>query len=280
MIAYYAPRDRTLTWAQAGHPAPLRTRSGVTVELPRPRGPLLGVLADAEYERASIAFEPGDLLLLYTDGLVENRDQGMSDGLAPVIETLNRITAGGSTQPLADLLAQLRRANPDDDTCILVARPLPVAPAVAADPGEATVPAPPDPAGVELLRRDFGLENLVRVRHEIAGRSAEAGLDDTRLYWYVVAVNEITTNAVRHGGGSGQVSLWFDGDRLHCRVVDRGPGIPPERQRGDVRPAPDTLGGRGLWLARQGCESMRVDSTPAGTRVTLTTAIRAAVPAA
>jgi serine phosphatase RsbU (regulator of sigma subunit)/anti-sigma regulatory factor (Ser/Thr protein kinase) len=276
VIAYYDPHDRTLTWAQAGHPAPLRTRAGVTVELPRPRGPLLGVLADAEYERASVAFEPDDLLLLYTDGLVENRDQGVSDGLAPVIEALNRITAEGSTQPLADLIAQLRRANPDDDTCILAARPLPAVPAAAPEwAGETAVPAPPDPAGVELLRRDFDIENLVPVRHEIARRSAAAGLDDTRLYWFVVAVNEITTNAVRHGGGSGQVSLWADGGRLHCRVVDRGPGIPPERQRADVRPAPDSIGGRGLWLAQQGCESMAVDSSPAGTRVTLTTLIHA-----
>ncbi len=247
VIAYYEPHGRTLTWAQAGHPAPLRTRDGVTAELPRPRGPLLGVLTEAVYEQACVAFEPGDLLLLYTDGLVENRYQGVSDGLAPVVATLNRITAGGSAQPLADLLAQLHRANLDDDTCILAARPL----------------------GVALVRRDFDLGSLVPVRHEVARRCAEAGLSDTALYWFVVAVNEITTNAVRHGGGSGQVSLWLDGDRVYCRVVDRGPGIPLDRRRTDARPAPDALGGRGLWLARQGCESMTVDATPAGTRVTL-----------
>jgi serine phosphatase RsbU (regulator of sigma subunit)/anti-sigma regulatory factor (Ser/Thr protein kinase) len=271
VVAYYEPRDRTLTWAQAGHPAPLHTRAGITVELPRPRGPLLGVLADAEYERASIPFEPGDLLLLYTDGLVENRDQGISEGLAPVIRTLNRITAEGSTQPLADLIAQLRRANPDDDTCILAARPLVPVPARGAGP---VVPAPEEHGpSVELLSRDFDSGSLVAVRHELARRCAIAGLTDPALYWFVVAVNEITTNAVRHGGGAGHLALWLDGDRLHCRVVDHGPGIPVERQRADVRPAPDTLGGRGLWLARQGCESMMLDSSSAGTRVTMTTRI-------
>jgi hypothetical protein len=40
-----------------------------------------------------------------------------------VIETLNRINAARSPQPLADLLGQLRRANPDDDTCIVAIRP-------------------------------------------------------------------------------------------------------------------------------------------------------------
>ena len=263
VIARYQPDSHTLTWALAGHPAPLRTRDGVTTELPRPRGPLLGVLADAEYENASISFEPGDLLVLYTDGLVENRTQGLGDGLAPVIATLNRITAAGSPQPLADLLGRLHRANPDDDTCILAARPLP-----------GRVPAPPtDPVPGQLFQREFDLGSLVPLRHDITRHSAEAGLADAELHWFVTAVNEIITNAVRHGGGTGQVALWIEDGRLYCRVADQGPGIPLARQRTDVRPAPDSLGGRGLWLAGQGCESVVIDSSAAGTRVTLSTLI-------
>jgi anti-sigma regulatory factor (Ser/Thr protein kinase) len=126
---------------------------------------------------------------------------------------------------------------------------------------------------VELLSQDFDYHSLVQVRHEIERTCAAAGLADHALYWFVVAVNEITTNAVRHGGGKGRVSLWREDDRLRCRVVDRGPGIPPDRY-GEDRPSPYTLGGRGLWLARQGCESVTLDTGPTGSVVTLVQPIR------
>jgi serine phosphatase RsbU (regulator of sigma subunit) len=71
-----------------------------------------------------MTIESRDLLLLYTDGLVEHRDQSLQEGLAPVVATLSRISTAGGPQPLATLLAELRRANPDDDTCVIVARPV------------------------------------------------------------------------------------------------------------------------------------------------------------
>jgi anti-sigma regulatory factor (Ser/Thr protein kinase) len=122
--------------------------------------------------------------------------------------------------------------------------------------------------GVELLVRDFDYHSLVETRHDIERHCADAGLTDQALYWFVVAVNEITTNAVRHGGGKGRVRLWREDHTLRCRVADRGPGIPPDR-RGEVRPSPYMLGGRGIWLARQGCASITVETGPDGSVVTL-----------
>jgi serine phosphatase RsbU (regulator of sigma subunit) len=125
VIVRYHPGTGALVWAQAGHPPLLRARAGVTAELERPRGPLLGALRNASYDTASTTLHADDVLLLYTDGLVEHRRQSTAEGFAPVIHTLNDVTAASSSQPLADLLGRLRSANPDDDTCILVARPLP-----------------------------------------------------------------------------------------------------------------------------------------------------------
>jgi anti-sigma regulatory factor (Ser/Thr protein kinase) len=132
----------------------------------------------------------------------------------------------------------------------------------------------PQPSTVErrtapLLARDFDLGSLVALRHEVARQCELAGLSGLALHWYVIAINEITTNAVRHGGGAGRLLLWCDPGLLHCRVADEGPGIPVERQRPDDRPPPDTLGGRGLWLARQGCQTLTLDTGPRGTTVTL-----------
>jgi serine phosphatase RsbU (regulator of sigma subunit) len=124
VVARYEPATRRLVWAQAGHPPLLHVRAGETTELPRPRGPLLGAALTARYETAETTMERDDLLLLYTDGLVEHRDRSLREGLAPVIATLGRISAARQPQPLATLLAELRRANPDDDTCVLAARPL------------------------------------------------------------------------------------------------------------------------------------------------------------
>src|SRR4051794_464553 len=92
VVARYDPSDRTLTWAQAGHPAPLRTRAGQTRELTRPAGPLLGAVPDMAYETAEITLADRDLLLLYTDGLIEHRDRSLAEGRAPVIATLNEIS--------------------------------------------------------------------------------------------------------------------------------------------------------------------------------------------
>ncbi|MFG1945840.1 PP2C family protein-serine/threonine phosphatase [Nonomuraea sp. NPDC048826] len=126
VVGRYLPETGELRWSQAGHPPPLHARAGRTVELDRPDGPLLGAVPTAAYGTAAVTIEAGDLLLLYTDGLVERRDKTLREGLDPVIETLDRTSAEGSRQPVADVITQLPEANPHDDTCVLAARRLPV----------------------------------------------------------------------------------------------------------------------------------------------------------
>jgi serine phosphatase RsbU (regulator of sigma subunit)/PAS domain-containing protein len=120
----YDPATGELIWAQAGHPAPLLARAGRTVELARPTGPLLGATRAAVYANATTALRADDLLVLYTDGLTENRVSPLSDGLDDVVAILNRGTAGGSDLSITEVLAQLRSANPTDDTCVVAAQVL------------------------------------------------------------------------------------------------------------------------------------------------------------
>ncbi|WIN00666.1 SpoIIE family protein phosphatase [Actinoplanes oblitus] len=119
LIARFDPAEATLTWSQAGHPPPLLARDGAARPLDRPTGMLLGARTDPVYETTSVRLAPGDLLLLYTDGLIEDRGKSITQGFAPVLCAL-----GGSApdEPLTDILARLRRANPQDDTCILALR--------------------------------------------------------------------------------------------------------------------------------------------------------------
>ena len=124
----------------------------------------------------------------------------------------------------------------------------------------------------DSLVRDFTLDDLAALRDEIERFAADHGLADLALYRFVVAVNELTTNAVRHGGGAGLLELRYVGTVLHCRVVDHGPGMPPLRHH-SAPPAPRALNGRGLWLARKNAASLDIDSHPSGTSVTLTTEV-------
>jgi serine phosphatase RsbU (regulator of sigma subunit) len=123
VIARYRPESRRLTWAQAGHPPPLLSRAGRTAPLDRPPGTMLGVTDDAAYACATVHLAPGDVLLLYTDGLIEHRRRSLDDGLDAIVTAVDQAVAVAPRQPLGSLLDRLRRANPDDDTCILAACP-------------------------------------------------------------------------------------------------------------------------------------------------------------
>ncbi len=124
VIARYDGANRTLTWTHAGHPVPLLSRGGVTGPLPQSPGLLLGVQPDAVYDCSTVTLDLGDVLLLYTDGLIEHRRQSLDEGMASVIRTVDDAISSSPHQPLTALLARLHRANPEDDTCVLAARPL------------------------------------------------------------------------------------------------------------------------------------------------------------
>ena len=122
-----------------------------------------------------------------------------------------------------------------------------------------------------LLRREFGGNGLVELRHEVERRAQDSGLNDLALYRFVVAVNEVTTNAVRHGGGRGRLELLRTTTRLLCRVTDDGPGLPAGYRT--VRPAPRAVNGRGLWFARLGCDDLTIETGALGTTVILQAAV-------
>jgi anti-sigma regulatory factor (Ser/Thr protein kinase) len=84
----------------------------------------------------------------------------------------------------------------------------------------------------------------------------------------VVAVNELLTNAVRHGGGRGRVALWLAADGVVCEVSDTGPGLPaPFDRAAPVRPSADQPGGWGLWLAEELTDTFAVTTGAGGTTV-------------
>ncbi|MGK5443281.1 ATP-binding protein [Micromonospora sp. URMC 105] len=130
-----------------------------------------------------------------------------------------------------------------------------------------------------LIAEAFDQAQVTELRHSVTSCAHAAGLDGQRLDDFVLAVNELITNAVRHGGGQGWLRLWRAADELVCEVSDHGRGISAQRLGDRSRPAPDTAGGWGLWLARELSDAMEVETSPAGTTVrisALTHALRRA----
>ncbi|MCW8381812.1 SpoIIE family protein phosphatase [Streptomyces justiciae] len=113
--------------ARAGHPPPLlRNPDGSTRVLDLPGGVVLGVDADARYPVTELQVEPGAVLALYTDGLVERPGVDIDDGISALRVALTR--AGNPSTRLADLSDRLTTAarhtaeRPDDIALLLATR--------------------------------------------------------------------------------------------------------------------------------------------------------------
>jgi anti-sigma regulatory factor (Ser/Thr protein kinase) len=126
-----------------------------------------------------------------------------------------------------------------------------------------------EPQHIELISAPFDATRITEVRHKVAGCAEAAGLAGQQLEDFVLAVNELVTNAVRHGGGQGALRVWRAGDRVMCEVTDEGAGI-TRGTGGWERPEPDIAGGWGMWLARQLSNTMSVATGPDGTTVRIT----------
>jgi PAS domain-containing protein len=118
VMARYDPGDRRLTWVRAGHLPPLLLRGGTAGFLPQPEGVLLGAAHDSRYAESVIDLRPGDHLLLYTDGLVEDPGDSIDAGLTRLADAALRLLGEGRPGSLAGSLAALRPGNPDD-ICVL-----------------------------------------------------------------------------------------------------------------------------------------------------------------
>ena len=130
-------------------------------------------------------------------------------------------------------------------------------------PLEGTLAQPSRPS----VTLDFGRADLAMVRHLVAQCARSAGLDSRRNEDLVLAVCEVATNSVQHGGGEGRLHVWDEDGELVCAIRDAGHiGNPLV---GRERPRPDQDHGRGLWIANQLCDLVQIRSGEAGTDVRL-----------
>jgi anti-sigma regulatory factor (Ser/Thr protein kinase) len=122
--------------------------------------------------------------------------------------------------------------------------------------------------GAPDLQLRFGAWRLHEMRAKVQQALLDAGCQPDHAEDVVLAVNELATNAVEHGGHEAELCLWTGGE-LVCEVHDRGmlgdplPGLQP--------PHPSHPKGRGIWIARQLCDSLHVWADAEGTHVRVRT---------
>ncbi|MGH2927557.1 MAG: anti-sigma factor RsbA family regulatory protein [Solirubrobacteraceae bacterium] len=92
------------------------------------------------------------------------------------------------------------------------------------------------------------LQELWNLRKGVAAAAARAGLGADRVAELTLAVNEVATNALSHGGGPVRLKIWVTAGSLTCVVSDGGPGTDP--LTGMAPPAAKSESGYGLWLFR------------------------------
>ncbi|GAA3815225.1 SpoIIE family protein phosphatase [Streptomyces phyllanthi] len=228
LYAVYDPVSRDCRLARAGHPPPAVVSADGGVDfVDLPGGPPLG-LGGVVFEEREITLADGDLLVLYTDGLLESREQDLETGLRRMRDILSRTPPSAAPQEVCDtLIRELLPPGRQDDVAVLTAR------MSGLDPDSHVT--------WEIEAQD---KMVGRARELVARQMEWWGLEEESFTTELI-VSELVTNAIRHGGEPITLRLIRD-HNLICEVSD-GSSTSPH-----VRRAQDTdEGGRGLYLITQ-----------------------------
>ncbi|MFC5146862.1 SpoIIE family protein phosphatase [Streptomyces aureoversilis] len=226
LYVIYDPTTQECTMARAGHPPPALVRPDGAVTFPElPAGPPLG-LGGLPFESAGFLLPEGSQLVLYTDGLIEDRHRDFDVAL----EQLRRALSHPNRPPeetCREVVRTVVPEHPADDIALLVAR------THALDPHRIAVwDLPADPSLVSS------------VRAAVTARLTEWGLEEI-AFTTELLLSELVTNAIRYGTGPIQVRLLYD-RALTCEVADTSSTAPHLRHA-----ATTDEGGRGLFLVAQ-----------------------------
>ncbi|MFF5370588.1 SpoIIE family protein phosphatase [Streptomyces sp. NPDC013187] len=239
LYAVYDPTAQRCLMARAGHPPPAVVHPDGTVTYPDlPAGPPLG-LGGLPFDAVEVDLPEGSQLVLYTDGLIEDRHRDVD----VVLEQLREALAHPERAPeetCQAVLDTVAPAHPHDDIALLVAR------VHAMDP---------DRIAAWELSADPVL--VGEVRAAAVRWLSDRGLDETAFAAELI-LSELITNAIRHGAEPIRVRLLY-GQTLICEVSDASNTAPHLR-----RAASTDEGGRGLFLVAQLSQSWGTRYLPEG----------------
>ncbi|MEU5720474.1 SpoIIE family protein phosphatase [Micromonospora sp. NPDC047738] len=240
---WFSPRTGRLRYASAGHPAPLVIRGDdVSYLHDRALGPPVGAIPQAEYRTVEGQLAPGGRLLLYTDGLIEDRQLGIDAGLGRL--RLDATTRGEHVADLVDAVVQrVAERIRHDDVAVLALE--------ATELNRFVLRLPAEPTRLSVLRKR--LEDFLVAHH----------VGETDLFDLTVAISEAAANAIEH-----PVSPTEPVIGVEVRIEDRTVTA-TVRDSGRWRESTgSSFRGRGLALI-QALGELTVTRSAAGTEVTL-----------
>jgi serine phosphatase RsbU (regulator of sigma subunit)/anti-sigma regulatory factor (Ser/Thr protein kinase) len=245
VYALLEPSSGVLHFTNAGHPPPLLLGpNGEATFLEGERSVPLGVMADPPYTENVTKLPPGCTLLLYTDGLVERRDEPITRGL----ERLRAAAAAAprAPEPLCDrMLELLVERTPSDDVALLAVHAI----GDAASPIQLSLPAIPD--------------SLALVRRRLRAWLERTEATELEAYDVVLAACEAAANAVEHAYGP--IDAVFE----LAVQLEQGEVVVSVRDFGTWRPPREPSRGRGLVVMRAAMDRVDVQPDDEGTTVLL-----------
>ncbi|MGW0878262.1 SpoIIE family protein phosphatase [Streptomyces sp. NPDC002671] len=240
LYAIYDPVTRRCAMARAGHLAPALVHPGGSVTFADvPAGPPLG-LGGMPFQTAELELAEGTQLVLYTDGLIEDRTRDLDVGMELLRQALAGHPDRSPEESCQAVLAELLPERAKDDVALLIAR-------ARALPAEnvADWDVPSDPAAVSGMRA------------AVSDKLEEWGLAELGFGMELV-LSELITNAIRYASEPIHVRLIRD-RTLICEVADGSSTSPHLRYA-----ATTDEGGRGLFLVSQMSERWGTRYTPQG----------------
>ncbi|MFH8986049.1 SpoIIE family protein phosphatase [Streptomyces varsoviensis] len=247
VYAVHDPNEGRLVYASAGHlPILVRDPDGTVRRAAEPTGPPLGT-GGWLHTSGSVPLGPGSSAVLYTDGLVERRDEDIDTGVA----SLERAFAGatGSPQVMCDRLLRALgiTAEHDDDVAVLVLQH----PARTGHDAELF-----HNAALELLG---GIEAAPRARAFASGVLASWRFPNELRDLGVLAASELVANSLQHGTPPMRLRLRRTDRRLIIEVTDGDDHLPRRR-----KPEPADEAGRGISIIATIASSWGSRRTPGG----------------
>lgn len=236
-----------LVIAVGGHPLPYVLRADGSTEQVGEHGGLIGVVASPSIVDVPGRLEPGDALVLYTDGITERHegDQFLDEeGLADVLADCRGFDALDTAVRVEVAARGFVDAAPRDDIAVLVAR----VPDLAGRLARHLLPTDERAA---ILARGFVTDALRSI-----------GLGAAEIEVATLLASELVTNAVVHGSAPIDIDVGTVDGGVRVSVGDRSPRVPSARAASE-----DEEHGRGLLLVGALSDRWGVDAQPPGKRV-------------